>query len=351
MARQQELQQVQGEQEYGFQYTHKDLMLYALSIGIGSDEAVSKQELKYLYEHHPKFSPIPTFCVALSFWSNRIKDNQTSGRMPTFPPPIMADADLIPRHLIQGNVDISKNANIHIWQSIVWHTSLPLPTDLCSSVKTQITSRTLLVEPKSIGTFVTSESRIMVQDPTMATSNNFQHLCTMQSTALVLGVSKDAVTPYKSGIAKITSKPRLPDSPPTFEWTFATVPTQALLYRLASGDTNHIHVDNSAAKMMGSDSKSPLLHGLCTLGIAFRGILHLVPNADKRVQKLECQFTQPVFVGATLLIQIWKCENDTDTNATRLLFAVLDKDTGAKVVDCGYVQLGPDAPNGIQSHL
>jgi hypothetical protein len=139
-------------------------------------------------------------------------------------------------------------------------------------------------------------------------------LCTMQSTALVLGVPRDNVVAYEYDAAgvptststSLSSNPRIStDRSPLFEWTYMTVPTQALLYRLASGDSNSIHVDTSVADMLGSEKPSaPLLHGLCTLGIVCRAFLQLVPFANETIRNLQGKFTQPAFVGDVLCVRI-----------------------------------------------
>ena len=144
---------------------------------------------------------------------------------------------------------------------------------------------------------------------------------------------------YDSGVEKLTSRPTIPsDTPPLFEWMYATASNQALLYRMASGDSNHIHVDTSASEMMGSDKKVPLLHGLFSLALAFRAILKLVPDADRRIRRLEARFTRPAFVGDVLSVKIWK----NKLSSSELLFVVVNKDSGVTLVDCGCAAFRAD---------
>jgi acyl dehydratase len=330
----------QEEMEYGFTYNAKDLILYALSIGIGASEE-DAENLRFLYERHPRFASVPTFCLALTFWVDK-GESSTTG-IPSFPPPIMTKEEVIPRKfLLGGDVNLSKFPVIHTWQSIVWEQSLPVPapgtsTSRCDNVvPTKMNMQTISVVPKSIGTFVTSQSKVAALDPK---TKGYSRICTMQSTALVLGVAKENVAPYEdSAIARLTSKPRIPEDQPTIlEWTYPTISSQALLYRLASGDSNRIHVDTSASEMLGSEKKAPLLHGLFTLAVAFRAILKLINSADKTIRRLEGKFVQPAFVGDVLSVKVWKDEASSSGN---FVFIVVNKDTGVTLVDCGYAEIG-----------
>jgi (3R)-3-hydroxyacyl-CoA dehydrogenase / 3a,7a,12a-trihydroxy-5b-cholest-24-enoyl-CoA hydratase / enoyl-CoA hydratase 2 len=46
--------------EDSFTYSSRDLMLYALGIGVSTDD---EDNLRYLYENHPDFAAFPTFSV------------------------------------------------------------------------------------------------------------------------------------------------------------------------------------------------------------------------------------------------------------------------------------------------
>jgi acyl dehydratase len=62
----------------------------------------------------------------------------------------------------------------------------------------------------------------------------------------------------------------LPEKAPSSSREIATLPQSALIYRL-SGDYNPIHADPAAAAKAGFEA--PILHGLCTLGVATCALL------------------------------------------------------------------------------
>ena len=83
-----------------------------------------------------------------------------------------------------------------------------------------------------------------------------------------------------------------------------TSPSQALLYRIASGDGNPIHVDPEMAAMAGFPK--PILHGLCTFGFAERALLQTLCGGDPdRLLSLEARFARPVFPGETIAVEIF----------------------------------------------
>jgi acyl dehydratase len=77
-----------------------------------------------------------------------------------------------------------------------------------------------------------------------------------------------------------------------------------LIYRL-SGDWNAIHGDPAAAKEAGF--AVPILHGLCTYGVAGRAIVQQYCAGDGgRLTALDVRFTAPVFPGETLRTECWR---------------------------------------------
>jgi acyl dehydratase len=85
---------------------------------------------------------------------------------------------------------------------------------------------------------------------------------------------------------------------PAFEASCPTSPAQALLYRL-SGDHNPLHVDPALATKVGFEA--PILHGLCTYGMATREIVHRLCGGDAaRLRRFSARFSGVVYPGSTV---------------------------------------------------
>jgi acyl dehydratase len=98
--------------------------------------------------------------------------------------------------------------------------------------------------------------------------------------------------------------PSMPDVAPDAVVSLATPPSAALLYRL-NGDDNPIHADPEAARQAGFDR--PILHGLCTYGMAARAVLRAFCDNDPvRLKGLALRFSAPFFPGETLRVELWR---------------------------------------------
>lgn len=96
----------------------------------------------------------------------------------------------------------------------------------------------------------------------------------------------------------------VPDRAPDFEVDLPTLPQQAALYRL-TGDRNPLHIDPAMATSVGF--KGPILHGLCTYGIAGRAIMQACAGGDPaRIASLDARFSSPVYPGETVTTRIWR---------------------------------------------
>jgi acyl dehydratase len=101
--------------------------------------------------------------------------------------------------------------------------------------------------------------------------------------------------------------PEIPDRQPDARVALPTREDQALIYRL-SGDRNPLHSDPWFARELAGFPK-PILHGLCTYGVAGRALVGELGGGDAtKVSAIAARFTSPVFPGETLTTSIWRTE-------------------------------------------
>ena len=91
----------------------------------------------------------------------------------------------------------------------------------------------------------------------------------------------------------------IPDRAPDWSCELRTLPQSALIYRL-SGDYNPLHADPKVAAGVGF--KAPILHGLCTYGVAGHAILRMLCKYDgSRLRRFDVRFSSPVYPGKNAL--------------------------------------------------
>lgn len=100
-----------------------------------------------------------------------------------------------------------------------------------------------------------------------------------------------------------------PTSPPD-DWhaEYPTSESLAALYRL-TGDLHPIHIDPRVAADSGFDR--PILHGLCTLGIAARAIAEAAGAHPCDLTELQARFAAPVYPGEVLRLSASVTEERT----------------------------------------
>lgn len=121
-----------------------------------------------------------------------------------------------------------------------------------------------------------------------------------------------------------------PERGPDLEVERPTLPQQALLYRL-SGDRNPLHGDPAYAARAGFEQ--PILHGLCSYGIACKAIVDEVLDGDVlAVGSYRARFAGVVFPGETLVIRVWR-EGD------EVVFEVTTKERGTPVLSNAVISV------------
>jgi acyl dehydratase len=121
-----------------------------------------------------------------------------------------------------------------------------------------------------------------------------------------------------------------PDGAPDASLDLPTSRQQAMVYRL-SGDRNPLHVETSTAALGGFDR--PILHGLSTMGLAARALIHLCCDGDPtRLSSIAVRFTAPVYPGDTIRTAIWQ-----DGRTVRFRAEAVER--GAVVIDGGQATI------------
>jgi MaoC like domain len=93
-------------------------------------------------------------------------------------------------------------------------------------------------------------------------------------------------------------------SSPRTESRHFEYPRAALIYRL-NGDMNPLHVDPDAARLAGFDR--PVLHGLCTSGMACRAILSAYcAHNPEMLRAMSVRFIKPVYPGENLQLEFYE---------------------------------------------
>lgn len=137
-------------------------------------------------------------------------------------------------------------------------------------------------------------------------------------------------TAQHPGDAPLPALPAVPQREPDASWDMPTLPSAALLYRL-NGDRNPIHASPAAARKAGFEQ--PILHGLCTYGMAARAIVRLACGNDAaKLGSIAARFSAPVVPGDTLTAQLWHEEG-------QVRFAVWAKERRRMVLSHGVADI------------
>ena len=239
-------------------YSARDAILYALSVGAGADVS-SGRGLNYLTDTRGP-EVLPSFCVDLGhpgFW---LGDPATT-------------------------VDATRN--LHAAES--YRILQPLPSSAEVIGETRIVN--IVDKGASKGALLFLEKQVKC-----ATTGTLFAIC--NRTLMLRG---DGGYDGPSGTAPAT--PPQPTSPPDLVRHIKTRPDQALMYRL-NGDTNPLHLEPDVARKAGFDR--PILHGLCTFGIASTmALLDLADGDTNRMRGFSARFSAPVFPGDMLRIEMW----------------------------------------------
>ncbi|KAG0196461.1 hypothetical protein BGX28_010088 [Mortierella sp. GBA30] len=289
-------------------YTSRDLLLYAISIGVKQDE------LKFLYENEPDFAAFPTYPLVLGLKKNTHGVSVYGGG----DEPIPGIPAFDPNRLVHGDQSLEIHRPLPLGGEFELHTTV---TGVYDKGKGMIIERTTkMVDPK---------------EPSKPFSS-------MKGSVFVRGYGgwggpkgpkQDPFEPPK-------------DKGPDAVHEDKTNDDLAILYRL-SGDYNPLHIDPKIAPRVGF--KKPILHGLCTYGHAAHAVVKSLGQSNPDALKsITGRFTAPVYPGDTLVTKMWKVPSDAK-DQEKIIFQVLVKETGQFVINGGCVVLWSD--KALQSKL
>lgn len=268
-------------QSYGW----KDTVLYALGIGLGSDP-MSPDELRFVYE--PWLEALPTMAAVLAgsgFW---IKDPATG---------------------------IDWQNSLHGEQEIILHRPLPASGTVVGRMHVE----SLIDRGTGKGSILTTRN----------------DLHDVHSDDLIASVFATAFNRNDGGFggpggSRPPAHPA-PERAPDHVVDLPTLPQAALLYRL-NGDDNPLHAEPEIA--VGAGFAMPILHGLCTFGVAGHALLKTVCGYDpKRMKSLRARFSAPVYPGETIRTEIWREEDG------RAAYRCTVVERGVTVITGGVMEL------------
>ena len=265
-------------------YASKDCILYALGVGFG-ENPTDRAELPFVFEE-PKLKVVPSMAAVLAspgFWAR----DPASG--------------------------VNWRHFLHAEQEIVLHR--PLPPEAWVRATTRVTR--IIDKGAGKGALIYLERIVRDERGDLATVRvvNFA-----RANGGCGGDTGPQPQPHP-----------IPDGPP--ETTFETHidPRAALFYRL-SGDPNPLHVDPDLAVAAGFDR--PILHGLCSFGIATRAILASYCGYEPaRLRSVKLRFSKPVYPGETIRVEMWRTGDVVSFRAS-----VADR--GIVVLDHGRAEIG-----------
>ena len=245
-------------------YDDRNTLLYAAAIGMGRDP-LDARELEYVCESVGK-RVLPTAATVLSW-----------GQQPT--------GDQFPL--------ISK---MNFALMLHGEQRLQVHQPLAPAAQTQVSNRIVGVYDKGEGkgALLVSETNVRLADASP--------LYTLGATLFFRGdggfggQSEGAPAPHT-----------LPEREPDAVCEMPGRADQAILYALC-GDRNPLHRDPGIAREAGFDT--PILHGLCSYGIACHAVLKTMLDYDQtRIRGFDVRFSAPVFPGETQVVEMWQDGN------------------------------------------
>ncbi|MDO8377710.1 MaoC/PaaZ C-terminal domain-containing protein [Phenylobacterium sp.] len=275
-----------------FTYRDKDVMLYALGVGMGQDP-MNEDELAFVYEKNLKVIPTAaTVLAALSRAAGAAAPAMPAGHRPS---------------------QINFLMVVHGEQKVELHKPLPA-------------TGTFTAEGRTVGAYDKGEGKgAVIINETIWRDDKGEKVATLTGSTFARGdggfggPSEGAPEPHV-----------VPTRKADLSVDFTTREDQALLYRL-NGDRNPLHSDPDVAKRAGF--QRPILHGLCTYGITCRAVLQAITGFDPdQILSHQARFSAPVIPGDIITVDLWK-------DGKNISFEARVKERGATVIKNGLTVL------------
>ncbi|GAB3383351.1 MaoC family dehydratase N-terminal domain-containing protein [Spongiibacter taiwanensis] len=241
-------------------YTDKDTMLYALSLGAGSDP-MDERELPFVFEKNLK--SLPSIAAVLAHPGLWLADKK---------------------------FEINLVKLLHGEQRCTFHKPLPASGELRGEYRVDA------VMDKGA-----DKGALMYFAKDLYDNASGELLCSVLSTYFLRG---DGGCGSFGEVPEAMAK--VPETPADFSEEIVIDKRAALFYRL-NGDRNPIHADPELAKKAGFPA--PILQGLCAYGICGLSVVRQALDYDpSKMGSLNLRFSSPVFPGETLKVEAWKVD-------------------------------------------
>lgn len=277
-----------------FTYGDKDVMLYALGIGLGADP-LDEKELPFVYERGLKV--VPTAATVLASAGGGGRASRPAPEMPAGYRPSQINYLMV----------------VHGEQKVELHKPLP-------------STGAFTAEGRTVGAWDKGKDKgAVIVNETVWTDEAGEKVATLTGSTFARGDGGFG-GPSDGQPEPHPTPSRAPDQSVDIQ----TRPDQALLYRL-NGDRNPLHSDPESARRSGFPR--PILHGLCTYGITCRAVLAAVCDYDPdRIQSHQARFSAPVFPGDLITVDLW-------VDGREVSFQARVKDREATVIRNGLTML------------
>ncbi|MGY4497994.1 acyl dehydratase [Bradyrhizobium sp. GM24.11] len=251
-----------------YSWTDREVMLYALGIGMGSDP-LNENELQFVNEAFARPKPlkvVPSF-ASVCVWGAR-----------------------------PGVLDLDRVMVVDAERDITFHKQIPIAACVTAD------ARVLGVYDKG------KEKGAIIQNEVIVRDGENQIIATIVSSTFARGDGG-----FGGPSEGMPEPHQVPRRAPDKSVDIPTQPHQALIYRL-SGDRNPLHSDPEFARRAGF--AKPILHGMCTYGLTCRAVLQTYADYDPSAfYRHRVRFSAPVFPGEIITVNLWKDGNSISFEA------------------------------------